>query len=217
MKLRCLPPSRQKGLRALTTPAPFVQRLPAPPANETTATIPAASASLPISWYFGAASLGGIKEIVRANVGDPAAGGKTILRQAHAAAAQVRLDLLMLHAIEPVGFEQRVEALGAVGFLRALRDQVLEDVLHHALEFRHGVAGGGEALQFERGARAKAGGIPCAGARARPAGSSPPASARSRLRRSSGLRALFVDREIVDHGLHGEGHGSAPSAAWCRS
>ena len=36
-KLRCWPPSRQKGLSALTTPAPWVQRLPAPPASVTTA------------------------------------------------------------------------------------------------------------------------------------------------------------------------------------
>ena len=40
MKVRCRPPSLQNGFSALTTPAPWVQRLPAPPASETTATAP---------------------------------------------------------------------------------------------------------------------------------------------------------------------------------
>ena len=185
IKLRCLPPNRQKGLSALTTPAPFVQRLPAPPANETTATLPAASASWPISRYFGATPLGGVKEILRADVSDTAADGQAILRQAHAAAAQVRLDLLVLHAVEPVGFQQRLQALRALGWLRALRNEVLENLLHHALEFRHALAGGGEALQLQAAQPATAGGTPCAGARARPSGNSRPASAPSRLARSS--------------------------------
>ena len=205
MKLRCLPPNRQKGFSALTTPAPFVQRLPAPPANETTATIPAASASLPISWYFGSDTIGGVKEIFGANVGDPAADGKAILRQPHAAAAQVRLDLLMLHAIKSMSFEERVEALRAVGFLRALRDEVLEDVLHHPLEFRHGVAGGGEAFELNA-----AHGRKQAGFHAQKRGHGHLVIARRHQRRVAfeehGLRALFVDGEIVDHRFHGEGH-----------
>jgi len=55
----------------------------------------------------------------------------------------------MLRAIKSMCFEQRVEALREVGFWRALRDEVLEDMLHHALEFRHGVAGGGEAFELK--------------------------------------------------------------------
>ena len=47
MKLRYLPWKRQKGCRALTTPAPRVQRLPAPPAKASTAASPAASAASP--------------------------------------------------------------------------------------------------------------------------------------------------------------------------
>ncbi len=62
----------------------------------------------------------GVKNIVRADVGDAAADGKAILRQSHAAAAQVRLDLLVLHAVESMGFEQRVETLRAVGFFARL-------------------------------------------------------------------------------------------------
>ena len=177
MKLRCLPPNRQKGFSALTMPAPFVQRLPAPPANETTATIPAASASLPISMVLGRDHLGGIKQILGAGVGDAAGDGKAILRQSHAAIAQVRLDLLMLDAIESMGLQERFQALRKLGLLCALGDQVLEDVLHHSLEFRHGVAGGGEAFEL-RAAR----GRKQAGLHAQQRGhgqlrSSPPASA----------------------------------------
>ena len=113
MKLRCFPPKRQKGFSALTMPAPLVQRLPAPPANETTATIPAASASLPISWYFGSTPPVESNRSSRLDVGDAAGDGKAILRQSHAAVAQVRLDLLMLHAVKSVGFQQRIEALRA--------------------------------------------------------------------------------------------------------
>ena len=206
MKLRCLPPNRQKGFSALTMPAPFVQRLPAPPANETTATIPAASASLPISWYFGSDAIGGVKEIFGANVGNAAADGKAILRQPHAAAAQVRLDLLMLHAIKSMSFQERVEALRAVGFLRALRDEVLEDVLHHPLKLRHGVAGGGEAFQFHA-----AHGRKQARFHAQKRRDGHLVVARRHQRRVAfeqhGLSAMFVDGEIVDHGFHGEGHG----------
>ena len=74
---------------------------------------------------------------------------QAILRQADAAGAQIGLDLLVLHAVEPVGFEQCFQALGAVRLLilRA-RQQVVEEVLHHAGEVFHGAAGGGEALEF---------------------------------------------------------------------
>ena len=45
MKVRCRPASLQNGCRALTTPAPCVQRLPAPAASVTTATSPFFSAA----------------------------------------------------------------------------------------------------------------------------------------------------------------------------
>ena len=149
-------------------------------------------------------TFGGVKEICGANVGDQAADGKTILRQPHAAVAQVRLYLLMLRAIKSMGFEQRVEALGEVGFWRALWDEVLEDMLHHALEFRHGVAGGGEALEFKA-----AHGREQTGLHAKKRGHSQLVVCRRHQRRVAfekrGLSALFVDREIVDHRFHGEG------------
>ena len=47
MKFRYLPWKRQKGCRALTTPAPWVQRLPAPAARAKAATSPVASAASP--------------------------------------------------------------------------------------------------------------------------------------------------------------------------
>ena len=64
---------------------------------------------------------------------------QAILRQTDAAGAQVGLDLLVLHAVEPVRFEQRFQALGAVRLLilRA-RQQVVEEILHHAGEIFHG-------------------------------------------------------------------------------
>src|SRR5271157_6341988 len=55
----------------------------------------------------------------------------------------------MLRAIKSMGFKQRVEALGELGFLRTLGDEMLKDVLHHPLEFRHSVAGGGEACELK--------------------------------------------------------------------
>src|SRR5208337_4858477 len=94
-------------------------------------------------------TFGGVKEICGANVGDHAVDGKTILSEPHAAVAQARLDLLMLRAIKSMGFKQRVEALGELGFLRTLGDEMLKDVLHHPLEFRHSVAGGGEACELK--------------------------------------------------------------------
>src|ERR1041385_8800224 len=57
MKLRWRPPSLQNGLSAFTTPAPFVHRLPIPPASVTTATRPAASACMPASRWRGSADL----------------------------------------------------------------------------------------------------------------------------------------------------------------
>ena len=47
--MRCRPASLQKGCRAFTTPAPCVQRLPAPAASVTTATSPLRSEVIPSS------------------------------------------------------------------------------------------------------------------------------------------------------------------------
>ena len=46
MNVRWAPPIRQNGFSALTVPAPFVHRVPAPAASVSTATAPEASASI---------------------------------------------------------------------------------------------------------------------------------------------------------------------------
>ena len=97
---------------------------------------------------FGRDDGGGIKQIVRAHIGNAAGDGQMVLRQAHTAIAQVRLNLLVLDAVKSIGFQQRVEILGAVGLVRALRNQVFKHVLHHSLEFRQRVAGSGEMFQL---------------------------------------------------------------------
>src|SRR6516225_9305383 len=86
MKLRCRPPSLQNGLSALTAPAPLVQRLPAERA------------------------MPGI-QLVRRGILNTARDWQAILREANAARTQVGLDLLVLHAVEPVSFEQRFQAV----------------------------------------------------------------------------------------------------------
>ena len=89
----------------MTTPAPLVQRLPTPPASETTATTPFGQRlHAERQRCRGASSSSG------ARIFDPAGDRQAILREADAAGAQVGLDLLVLHAIEPVGFEQRFQA-----------------------------------------------------------------------------------------------------------
>ena len=109
MKLRCRPPSLQNGLSALTTPAPLVQRLPTPPASETTATRPSASACMPVAIARG--NRRGIEHVAGCDIFDAAGGRQAVLRQADAAGAQVGLDLLVLHAVEAVSFEQRFQAV----------------------------------------------------------------------------------------------------------
>ena len=136
MKVRRLPPNLQKGLSAFTTPAPLVQRLPTPPANETTATVPARRASPPIAGRHAGRVLGWRQKGRQARIGNPAAHGQAILRQADPAGAQVGLNLLVFRPIEPVRFQEGVEALRTIRFLRAAGSRVLEDVLHHALKFR---------------------------------------------------------------------------------
>ena len=78
-------------------------------------------------------------EFIGRGIFDVARDRQTILRQTNAAGAQVGLDLLVLHAVEAVGFEQCFQALGAVRLLvlRA-RQQVVEEIVHHAGEIFDG-------------------------------------------------------------------------------
>ncbi len=200
MKLRCRPPSLQNGLSALTTPAPLVQRLPTPPASVTTATRPSASAS------HARARDAGRRERPASGILDMAGHRQPVLRQPDAAGTQFALDLLVLHAVEPVRFEQRFQALRAAG-LRILRprQQVIEEIVHHAGEFVHAAAGGGEAFQL----RAPGGGeIARFGAQQRRHGQGVITGGHEGARAGEDPRlgAALVDGEIVDHRLHGERH-----------
>jgi hypothetical protein len=113
MKLRCLPPSFAKGLSALTTPAPLVQRLPAPPASVTTPPRRRQRVHAHLVQFGRAAS----RQAHELKSHRPAAHPRSccarqpILRQADAPAAQVGADLLVLHAIEAVGIQQRGQTL----------------------------------------------------------------------------------------------------------
>ena len=149
----------------------------------------------------------GIQEIVRAGVFDAAARRKAVLRQADAAAAQVGLDLLVLHAVEPVSFQKALEALRPVGFLLlAARQQVVEQVLDHAGEFRHRAARRGEPVQLRA-----AHGRKQARFRAQQRGHGQRVVVgrheRTVAAKKRRLGAALVDGEIVYHRLHGERDG----------
>ena len=91
----------------------------------------------------------GVQQVVRAGIFDAATRRKAVLRQADAAAAQIGLNLLVLHAVESVSFQKALEALRPVGFLLlAARQQVVEQVLHHAGEFRYRPARRREPVQL---------------------------------------------------------------------
>ena len=201
----------RNGLSALTAPAPFVQRLPTPPARVTTATRPSASACMP------SVAMAGI-EFIRHGIFDVAGDRQAILRETNAAGMQIGLDLLVLHAIEPVGFEQCFERQRrgpSAPVLRA-RQQVVEEIVHHAGEIVRGAAGGGEA--FELGA-ASGGEVARFGTQKRGHGKRVVAGGHQGVfaAEQRGLRAAFIDGEIVDHRLHGERARNVPWRAWFRS
>ena len=112
-KVRCRPPSLAKGCSALTTPAPCVQREPAPAASVTTATSPLRSAASPRAFERRVCRRGQVGDVLRAHVLDDRVGGQTILREADAALAQMRADLLVLLRVEAVRLEQRGQRLVA--------------------------------------------------------------------------------------------------------
>ena len=99
--MRCRRAS-QNGFSALTTPAPCVQRLPAPPASVTTATAPAASASSPMLRKFASHISPCVKDIFRRNILNLAGDGQSILRESDVSGPQLGLDPLMLDRIESV-------------------------------------------------------------------------------------------------------------------
>ena len=112
MKLRYLPWKRQKGCRALTTPAPRVQRLPAPPAKASTATSPPAKAASPARWSAASTAVGcmRVQHVAAGHVFDDRVGRQAILGQADPSGPQIGADLLVQFGIEAVGFEDRLQA-----------------------------------------------------------------------------------------------------------
>ena len=88
---------------------------------------------MPASRYCAGKRRRGIDHVAGLHVFDAAAGRQAVLRQADAAAAQIGADLLVLRAVEAVPFEQRGQALRGVRcIVRGARQQVVEQVLHHA-------------------------------------------------------------------------------------
>ena len=112
MKLRYLPWKRQKGCRALTTPAPWVQRLPAPPARASTATSPSARAAAPRRRHCRRRLRAGpaVDHVAAADVLDHGAGRQAVLGQPDPARPQVGADLLVQFRIEAVLVEQALQA-----------------------------------------------------------------------------------------------------------
>src|SRR5580765_1085778 len=74
---------------------------------------------------------------------------KTVLRQADAAAPQIRLDALVLHAVEAVALQQIVQQLLLPRlFRRRLRQQAIEEVVDHPCQLRSAAARGAEAIEL---------------------------------------------------------------------
>ena len=86
---------------------------------------------------------------MRRDVFDPGSGGKQVLRETDAAAAQVGLNLFVLPAVEAVGIEERLQTpRRASGQCLVARQQIIEKALYHAGKFWNGAARGGESFQF---------------------------------------------------------------------
>ena len=149
MNVRCRPANLQNGCSAFTTPAPCVQRLPAPAASVTTANSPRAKAARPARAQF-LPPAAGVASSTSASlhVLDFGAGGQTVLREADAATSQIIADLLMLEAVEAVLFEQFRQALPGSLSDSCRGQQAIEQRLHHAGQFRARPAGGAEFVQL---------------------------------------------------------------------
>jgi hypothetical protein len=130
-----------------------------------------------------------------------------VLRQPDAAGAHVGLDLGVLHGVETVPLKQGFQGVrGAGGSFLAARQQVVEELLHHAGEIRLIAAGGGEVVQFGAARGRQQAGL---GAHQRGHGQGVISRRHERplALQQAALGAAFVDGEVVDHRLHGEGHG----------
>ncbi len=93
---------------------------------------------------------------------------------------------------------------------------VIEQRLDHAAQFRLVAAGRAEFIQFGAAQRRRACAVPAATGAAPSARNSRPASSASLTVSQIGERAVLVDREIINHRLHGEGQGVLTVRASCR-
>ena len=205
MKLRYLPWKRQKGCRALTTPAPRVQRLPAPPAKASTATSPPAKAASPARRSAASRpSAIGVQHVAAGHVFDDRAGRQAVLGQADPPGPQIGADLLVQLRIEAVGLQDRLQAAVAVGLFAGPREQGPQQHLGGTGQPRMRAACGGKPRDLVADRRAEL-----------------PRFLPQPLRRADrivgrrhhrvaavvqlGHRAAVVDGEVVDHRVHGEG------------
>ena len=92
---------------------------------------------------------GRIQNIARADVLDAAIRRQTVLCEPDAAASQFGLDLFVLCPVEPVRVQKGFEAFRTAAVtLLASRQQVVEQLLHHAGEFSDVLASGREAVEL---------------------------------------------------------------------
>ena len=155
----------------------------------------------------GLGDLRGLGQVAGADVFDDGVHRQAVLRQANAAGAHVGLDLSVLHGVETVLLQHGLQGMGSVGGLfLAARQQVVEHLLHHAGEIRLIAAGGGEVVEFGAARGGKQAGL---GAHQRRDGQGIVAGGHegALAAQHGGLGAAFVDGEVVDHRLHGEGNG----------
>ena len=165
MNERWRPPSLQNGCSALTTPAPWVQREPAPAARVTTATSPFFKAARP--FLREAAEMEcGLGEVGVVDVLDDGVRRQPVLGEADAAGLEVLADLLVGGAVEAVCGEDFREGFAVAAFSLAAR----EDGVEQASAPCRGVRGGrgrrwrigrarrGAAARVRGGLSAKAGG-----------------------------------------------------------
>ncbi len=147
----------QNGCKAFTTPAPWVQREPAPAASVTTATSPLASAARPrFTQAIRQGSRGrGVGKIAFADVLDDGIGGQAVLGEADAPGLEILADLLVHHAVEAVFGQQARERVAGACVLVATRENGVEQRVHHALQLRPGAAGGGELVELGKARRAE--------------------------------------------------------------
>ena len=148
-----------------------------------------------------------VHDIARRHILDRGAHRQPVLRQADAPAAQVGADLLVLHAVEAVGVEQRRERLLAAILAVALRQQAVEERLHHAGQRRLRACGCAKGIQLGAAEGGECALFVAQQARHRQrivAGGHERLLPREQLR----PRAALVDGKVVDDRVHGKGHGT---------